>query len=398
MAPLEDNAIFSKVYEFVHGLAGTDAAWLAYGVAAMAVILVVVNGFLALGMLFTWFERKLVGRFQSRVGPNRAGPFGLFQVIADAIKLLFKEDIVPRRADRVMFNAAPIVMLAPAVMALGVIPFGPGSFIADLNIGLLYVAAMSGVASLAVLMAGYASANKLAMFGSMRAVALLVSYEIPLIMALLAVTLLAGSMSLVDVVDAQAAPFILVMPLGVFVFLAAIAAELNRPPFDVTEAESELVAGYLTEYSGMKFGVFYLAEFANVVLAGALFAVLFLDGWNGPVLPPHLWFLIKIFGFLFVASWVRATIPRLRLDQILGFAWKILFPLSLINVIVLAVEVIAFSDPSVGDALTQSEMLIMAAVNWAVALVAVAVLSRTVRLGAPAPRLAVMGRPEPEGG
>ena len=215
MAPLEDNAIFSKVYEFVHGLAGTDAAWLAYGVAAMAVILVVVNGFLALGMLFTWFERKLVGRFQSRVGPNRAGPFGLLQAIADGIKLLFKEDIVPRRADRVMFNAAPIVMLAPAVMALGVIPFGPGSFIADLNIGLLYVAAMSGIASLAVLMAGYASANKLAMFGSMRAVALLVSYEIPLIMALLAVTLLAGSMSLVDVVDAQAVPFILVTPLGV---------------------------------------------------------------------------------------------------------------------------------------------------------------------------------------
>ena len=398
MAPLEDNVIFSTVYEFVHGLAGPDAAWLAYGVAAMAVILVVVNGFLALGMLFTWFERKLVGRFQSRVGPNRAGPFGLLQAIADGIKLLFKEDIVPRRADRVMFNAAPIVMLAPAVMALGVIPFGPGSFIADLNIGLLYVAAMSGIASLPSSWPAThppTSWRCSAACGRWRCSS---PTRFPLIMALLAVTLLAGSMSLVDVVDAQAVPFILVTPLGVLVFLAAISAELNRPPFDVTEAESELVAGYLTEYSGMKFGVFYLAEFANVVLAGALFAVLFLDGWNGPVLPPHLWFLIKVFGFLFVASWVRASVPRLRLDQILGFAWKILFPLSLINVIVLAVEVIAFSDPSVGDTLTQSEMLIMAAVNWAVALVAVAVLSRTVRLGTPAPRLAVMGRPEPEGG
>ena len=164
-------------------------------------------------------------------------------------------------------------------------------------------------------------------------------------------------------------------------FLAAISAELNRPPFDVTEAESELVAGYLTEYSGMKFGLFYLAEFANVVLAGALFAVLFLDGWEGPVLPSHLWFLIKVFGFLFVASWVRATLPRLRLDQILEFAWKFLFPLSLLNVIALAAEIIVWPEPSSG------ELLVMGLINWSIAIVGVAIMSRVVSFRAPGGRL-----------
>ena len=379
MSPLVDNAIFRNVYNFTLDDMGA-AAWAAYAVGALAVILVVVNGYLALGTLFTWVERKLVGRFQARVGPNRAGPFGLFQAIADAIKLLVKEDIVPRRADRLLFNAAPIVMLAPPLLALAVIPFGVDSYVADLNIGVLYVAAISGVASLAVLMAGYGSANKLALFGSMRAVAMLISYEIPLIMALLGITILAGSMSMVEIVEAQRIPYLVVAPLGLLTFLAAISAELNRPPFDVTEAESELVAGYLTEYSGMKFGVFYLAEFSNVVLAAALFAVLFLDGWEWAFLPSHLWFLIKVFGFLFVASWVRATLPRLRLDQILAFAWKFLFPLSLLNVIVLAIEIIVWPEPSAG------QLLAMSGINWGVAVIAVFAMSRVVHLGAAPPQ------------
>jgi NADH-quinone oxidoreductase subunit H len=337
-----------------------------------------VNGFLLIGTIFTWMERKVVGRFQSRVGPNRVGPFGILQAIADAVKLLFQEDIVPRRADRLLFNAAPIVMLAPSLMALAVIPFGAGSYVADLNIGVLYVVAMGGIASLAVLMAGYASGNKLALFGSMRAVAMLLSYEIPLVMALLGITILAGSMSMVDIIAAQSVPFVLVSPLGALIFLIAMSAELNRPPFDVTEAESELVAGYLTEYSGMKFGVFYLAEFSNVVLAGALFAILFLDGWEWAILPSHLWFLIKVFGFLFEASWVRATLPRMRIDQILTFAWKYLFPLSLVNVLALAVETIAWPDPS------GLQLWIMVAINWAIAAAAIPLLSLTVNLGTPA--------------
>jgi NADH-quinone oxidoreductase subunit H len=377
MSPLEDNSIFSWTYELVADTLG-GPEWLAYGLGALAVIMVVVNGFLLIGTIFTWMERKVVGRFQSRVGPNRVGPFGILQAIADAVKLLFQEDIVPRRADRLLFNAAPIVMLAPSLMALAVIPFGAGSYVADLNIGVLYVVAMGGIASLAVLMAGYASGNKLALFGSMRAVAMLLSYEIPLVMALLGITILAGSMSMVDIIAAQSVPFVLVSPLGALIFLIAMSAELNRPPFDVTEAESELVAGYLTEYSGMKFGVFYLAEFSNVVLAGALFAILFLDGWEWAILPSHLWFLIKVFGFLFVASWVRATLPRMRIDQILTFAWKYLFPLSLVNVLALAVETIAWPDPS------GLQLWIMVAINWAIAAAAIPLLSLTVTLGTPA--------------
>jgi NADH-quinone oxidoreductase subunit H len=377
MSPLEENHIFSGTYGFVtNTLGGPD--WLAYGMGAVAVIMIVVNGFLLIGTLFTWMERKVVGRFQSRVGPNRVGPFGILQAIADAVKLLFKEDIVPRRADRLLFNAAPIVMLAPSLLALAVIPFGRGSYVADLNIAVLYVVAMGGIASLAVLMAGYSSGNKLALLGSMRAVAMLLSYEIPLVMALLGITLLAGSMSMVDIIEAQHVPFLLVSPLGALIFLIAMSAELNRPPFDVTEAESELVGGYLTEYSGMKFGVFYLAEFCNVVLAGALFAILFLDGWEWAILPSHLWFLIKVFGFLFVASWVRATLPRMRIDQILTFAWKYLFPLSLVNVLALAVETIAWPDPSLG------QLWIMVAVNWVIAALAIPLLSLVVDLKTPA--------------
>jgi NADH-quinone oxidoreductase subunit H len=368
MAPLEDNGIFSGVYGFIAGTLGAPE-WLAYFFGAMAVIMTVVNGFLLLGTLYTWGERRLLGRFQSRVGPNRVGPFGILQAIADAVKLLFKEDIIPRRADRLLFNAAPIVILAPSLMALAVVPFGAGSYVADLNIGLLYVVAMSGIASLAVLMAGYASDNKLALFGAMRAVAMLLSYEIPLVMSLLGITVLAGSMSLVDIVGAQDIPFLLVSPLGALIFLIAMSAELNRSPFDVTEAESELVAGYITEYSGMKFGIFYLAEFSNVVLAGALFAILFLDGWNGYFLPSHIWFLFKVIGFLLVATWVRATLPRMRIDQILAFAWKYLFPLSMVNLLLLTVETLTWPEPST------LELWMMAGINWVAALAAVPLLA-----------------------
>jgi NADH-quinone oxidoreductase subunit H len=343
--------------------------WLAYFFGAMAVIMTVVNGFLLIGTIFTWMERRVLGRFQSRVGPNRVGPFGILQAIADAVKLLFKEDIVPRRADRLLFNAAPIVILAPSLMALAVVPFGAGSYVADLNIGVLYVVAMGGIASLAVLMAGYASDNKLALFGAMRAVAMLLSYEIPLVMSLLGITVLAGSMSLVDIVGAQDIPFLLVSPLGALIFLIAMSAELNRSPFDVTEAESELVAGYITEYSGMKFGIFYLAEFSNVVLAGALFAILFLDGWNGYFLPSHLWFLVKVFGFLLVASWVRATLPRMRIDQILALAWKYLFPLSMVNLLLLTVETLTWPEPST------LELWMMTGINWVAAFAAIPLLA-----------------------
>ena len=383
---LEGNAIYRNVYNLVADRFGWEP-WLAYSIAALAIILLVVNGILALGTLYTWFERRVLGRFQGRLGPNRTGPFGIMQPIADALKLLTKEDIIPRGADRLVFTLAPVVMLVPTLLVLAVIPFGKNSFLADLNIGVLYVVAVGGIASVAVLMAGYASANKFATFGSMRAVAMIVSYEIPLVMALWGITVLAASMSMVDVVEAQHLPYLLVTPLGALVFLTAISAELNRNPFDLLEAESEIVAGYLTEYSGMKYGIFMLAEFTNTIVAGAIFAVLFLQGWEWAGLPSHVWFLIKVGLFAFAATWVRATLPRLRIDQILALAWKVLFPLSLLNVLVLAVEVLVWPEPSIG------ELGIMAAINWVVAGAAFFVASRAVSLRNVAPSAVLPLRP-----
>ena len=371
---LAGNVIYRNVYEFVQNLLGEEWSWVAYAAAGMAIILLVTNAVMAIGAMYTWFERRLLGRFQGRLGPNRAGPFGVLQPIADAIKLITKEDIIAVGADRIVFTLAPVVMLAPTLLVLGVIPFGAGSWLADLNIAVLYIAAVSGISTIAVMMAGYASPNSFSLFGSMRAVAMLVSYEVPLVMALLGVTVLAQSMSLVSIVEAQALPFLFVTPLGALIFLAAISAELNRAPFDVTEAESELVSGYMTEYGGMKYGVFMLAEFTNTVVAGAIFAVLFLQGWKWAILPSHVWFLLKVGGFVFIAVWVRATLPRYRLDQILAVAWKYLFPLSLINVLLLAAEVIVW--PERGAA----ELGIMAAINWAVTIPAALLWSKVVSL------------------
>ena len=224
------------------------------------------------------------------------------------------------------------------------------------------------------MMAGYSSNNTFSLFGSMRAVAMLVSYEVPLVMSLLGITILAQSMSTIDIVEAQSIPFLLVTPLGAFIFLTAISAELNRAPFDVTEAESELVSGYMTEYSGMKYVIFMLAEFTNTVVAGAIFAVLFLQGWQWAILPSYLWFLIKIGIFVFVAIWVRATFPRYRLDQILSVAWKYLFPLSLLNVLLLAFEVIVWPNRGI------SELIVMSLINWGVTIPAALIWSKFVSL------------------
>ena len=371
---LAGNVLYRNIYTLVVDQLGAGWAWLAYFVAGFAIVMLVANAVLAMGTGYTWFERRLLGRFQGRLGPNRAGPFGVFQPIADAVKLLTKEDIIVTGADRVVFTLAPVVMLAPTLAVLAVIPFGANSWLVDINVAVLYLAAVSGIATIAVMMAGYASPNSFALFGSMRAVAMLVSYEVPLVMALLGVTILAQSMSMVDIVEAQVLPFLLVSPLGALIFLAAISAELNRAPFDVTEAESELVSGYMTEYSGMKYGVFMLAEFTNTVVAGAIFTVLFLQGWKWPVLPSHVWFLAKIGMFVFVAVWVRATLPRFRLDQILAVAWKFLFPLSLLNVLLLAAEVLVW--PERGPA----ELGMMAAINWVVTIPAALLWSRVVSL------------------
>jgi NADH-quinone oxidoreductase subunit H len=303
---------------------------------------VVIIGFvLTMVMGVIYIERRGMGRMQSRLGPNRTGPFGLLQPVADAIKVLLKENIVPTAADKLVHWLAPVVAFAPALMIFAVIPFQNGAMLADLNIGILYVVAISSVSTVGVFMAGWGSSNKYSLLGAMRNVAAVVSYEIPLVLAIVGVVLIAGSLSLNQIVLAQDIPFILLQPLGFFLFFAAGCAEINRSPFDLMEADSEIVAGFHTEYSGMKFAMFYLVEYAEAIAISAIITTLFLSGWRGPLLPPWLWFIIKVLLVFFAMVWTRTTLPRIRIDQLMAFSWKFLLPLAVINLLVTALEVLA---------------------------------------------------------
>ncbi len=302
----------------------------------LGILLLIVFGIVAV-LVFTYMERKVIARVGDRIGPNRAGPFGVFQAFADAIKMLTKEDVTPTNADRWLFLAAPIVVIIPAVLLYAVLPFGRGMVGADLNIAVVFVVAMGGIPILTMLMAGWASNNKYALLGAFRTVAQLISYEVPMVVALLTVVLLAGTMSTVGIVEAQATfPFALVTPAAFVVYMLAGLAELNRTPFDLLEADSEIVAGYFIEYSGMKFAMFFLAEYINLFMVAGMISTLFLAGWQWPILPSWLWFLIKTIGVIFVMMWIRSTIPRFRIDQMLGFAWKVLVPVSLVNLFLVA--------------------------------------------------------------
>ena len=387
---------FCSVYRFFGGFFPERLDWLAFALAGLSLGFLVLNAVMMSVALYTWFERRALGRFQNRLGPNRWGPFGMLQPMADAIKLLAKEDLVPDGADRPVFSAAPVVFLAPVLLVFAVIPFGGGSFLGRLNIGLIFIMAVTSVNTLAIFMAGWSSRNKYAMFGAARGVAMLISYEVPMALALAGVALLAGSLSLVEVVNGQRLPYLLVQPLGFLVFLAAASAEMSRAPFDMIEAESELGAGYHTEYSGAKFAVLQAAEFLAPIATSAIVTVVFLSGWRGfdPV-PGQVWFLLKVFGVLFFLLWLRATWPRLRVDQIMAFAWKGLFPMALANLFAIAIEVQLLQDtvkdPATGQVLSTlstNNLWLMAAVNWAVtaaAVVAVANLLGQRRLRYPAP-------------
>ncbi len=281
---------------------------------------------------------------QSRLGPNRTGPFGVLQPVADAIKVLLKEDIIPTNADKIVHWLAPIVAFAPALMIFAVVPFGDGALLADLDIGILYVVAISSISTVGVFMAGWGSSNKYSLIAAMRNIAAVVSYEIPLVLAIAGVVLIVGSLSLNQIVLAQDIPFILLQPLGFLLYFIAGCAEINRSPFDLMEADSEIVAGFHIEYSGMKFAMFYLVEYAEAVAISAIITTLFLGGWRGPVLPGFLWFLIKVFAVFFFMVWTRTTLPRVRIDQLMAFAWKFLFPLALINLIITAIQVLAWPE------------------------------------------------------
>ncbi len=288
-------------------------------------------------------ERKLLGRLQVRLGPNRAGPFGLLQPLADTIKMLTKEDTVPEGADRVIFLGAPAIVAATALLIFAVVPFGREvvlwgrpipMVITDLNVGVLYVLALSSLSVYGVALGGWASSSKYSLLGGIRGAAQMISYELSLGLSLVPVVMLSGSFSLVEIVKAQEHyPFILTQPLAFLIFFVSAVAEIKRIPFDLPEAENELVAGYHTEYSGMRFGLFFLGEYVTMAVLGALVAVFFLGGWHGPLLPPLLWFFLKVLLLVFVLIWIRGTLPRLRYDQLMHFGWKALVPLALLNIV-----------------------------------------------------------------
>jgi len=313
----------------------------------MAFTVIILAFVLITAIIFIWLERRGLGRLQIRLGPNRAGPFGLLQPLADVLKLLIKEDTVPTKADKLVFWLAPIVALAPVLMLFAVIPFQSGALLADLNIGILYVLAISSLASVGVFMAGWASNNKYSLIGAMRDVAMLISYEIPIVISIVGVILITGSLSLTEIVGAQESiPFILLQPLGFLIFFLGSLAESNRTPFDLVEADSEIVAGYHIEYSGMKYGTLMLTEYAEIIAISALVTTLFLGGWQGPLLPPILWFFIKVAAVFLLSVWIRGTIPRLRIDQVMAFAWKFLLPLALINLLVTSLQVVLWPEAS----------------------------------------------------
>ena len=304
--------------------------------AQMVVHAVLIAAFVAVLVLFLiWLTRKVSAHIQQRFGPMRVGWHGSIQTVADALKLVQKEDTTPRSCDRVVFNVAPFLACAPTIVAFVVIPFGDGAIIRDLNIGVLFLFAVTTINVIAIISGGWASGSKYSLLGGFRSAAQLVSYEVPLVLSVLGVIMLAGSMKMGAIVEAQKPLwFIVYQPLGFVIYVIAATAEVNRTPFDIPEAEQELVAGFNVEYSGMKFAMFFLAEFANMFLIAAIAATLFLGGWRGPWLPGEAWFLLKSFAIVLLLMFFRWTYPRLRVDQLMSFAWKFLLPLAFLNLII----------------------------------------------------------------
>jgi NADH-quinone oxidoreductase subunit H len=312
-----------------------------YPILSIAGILV---GALTLAAGLIWLERRLLALWQDRYGPNRVGPFGLLQVVADMIKIFFKEDWIPPFADKGVFVIAPAVIVVTVLMSFAVLPIAPGIIVSDLNIGLLFVLAMSSLGVYSVVLAGWSSDNKYSLLGGLRAAAQMLSYEVFMGLSLMGVVLLAGSFDLSVIIEAQRHLwFVVPQFLGFILFLIAGVAETRRLPFDLPEAESELIAGFHSEYSGMKFGMFFVGEYLGVILISSLIAILFFGGWLGPLLPPIVWFLIKTFFFISFFILLRASLPRPRFDQLMSWGWKVMLPLSLANLLITGAVTLAWS-------------------------------------------------------
>jgi len=321
-------------------------------IKSLVIIVFLLGGFAYL----TLFERRVLARMQVRIGPNRAGPWGLLQPVADGVKLIFKEELIPDKADKLVFVMAPIITVVPALVVLAVLPFGPAVTIggreiylglADgINVGVLYILAIASIAVYGITLAGWSSNNKYALMGGLRSAAQMVSYELALGLSFIGPILLANSMSMRDIVEAQANWwFVLVQPVGFLIFLIATVAEVNRAPFDMPEAEQELTAGYHVEYSGMKFALLFMAEYDKMIAVSAIGAALFLGGYWGPFVNQLPWLgpiylLLKVLAILFLMIWLRATLPRFRYDRLMAFGWKVMLPAALLNVVVTAVLVV----------------------------------------------------------
>jgi NADH-quinone oxidoreductase subunit H len=311
-----------------------------YPIVAIAGILIVA---LSLAALLIWVERRLLALWQDRYGPNRVGPFGLLQVVADMIKIFAKEDWLPPFADKAVFIIAPAIIMVTVLLSFAVVPFAPGIIVVDLNIALLFFLGMSSLGVYSIVLAGWASDNKYSLLGGRRAAAQMISYEVFMSLSLMGVVLLAGSFNLTAIVEAQKRLwFVVPQFLGFLLFLIAGVAEARRSPFDLPEADSELVAGFHSEYSGMKFGMFFVGEYLGVILISSMITVLFFGGWLGPWLPPIVWFLIKMFAFICFFILLRASLPRLRFDQLMSWGWKVMLPLALLNLIVTGAVVVAW--------------------------------------------------------
>jgi NADH-quinone oxidoreductase subunit H len=317
--------------ELVAQFLGTEGARMIVGLIGV-MALVAVNA-----LFLIWMERKVAAHMQLRPGPMEVGPHGAVQTVADALKLMGKELITPDEVDKPIFWLAPIVVFLPVLLSFLVVPFSRTWLIRDMNVGIVLILAFSTLAVLSILMAGWASNNKYAVLGAIRSVAQNIAYEIPLLITVMSIILMVGSFRLSDIVAGQSPYwFILLQPLAFIIYITCATAETNRAPFDLPEAESELVAGFHTEYSGMRFALFFLAEYTNMFIVSAIATVLFLGGWHGPFLPGVIWFLLKVYAMIFLMMWFRWTFPRVRFDQLITFAWKILIPLAFANLLITA--------------------------------------------------------------